>query len=92
MKIQKKKQAIGENLLYVMVWAAIILSRPQLPDDVRDARQSGNVLIAWIAPYLIIFLIHNAIIAPRYVLRRKYGKIPAEQPGADHQRLWLVQI
>ena len=33
-----------------------------------------NVLTAWrkIAPYLLIFLIHNSVIAPRYMLRKKY--------------------
>ena len=76
MKIQKK-QAIGENLLYVMVWAAIILV-PVLNSQMMSEMHVNleNVLIAWrqIAPYLIIFIIHNAILAPRYMLRRKYGK------------------
>ena len=76
MKIQKK-QAIGENLLYVMVWTAIILV-PVLNSQMMSEMHVNleNVLTAWryIAPYLIIFLIHNAIIAPRYMLRRKYGK------------------
>ena len=70
MKIQKK-QAIGENLLYVMVWTAIILV-PVLNSQMMSEMHVNleNVLTAWryIAPYLIIFLIHNAIIAPRYML------------------------
>ena len=71
------KQAIGENLLYVMVWLAIILV-PVLNSQMMSEMHINleNVLIAWrqIAPYLIIFVIHNSFLAPRYMLRRKYGK------------------
>lgn len=94
MKIQKK-QAIGENLLYVMVWAAIILV-PVLNSQMMSEMHVNleNVLIAWrqIAPYLIIFLIHNAIIAPRYVLRRKYGKYLLSNLALIISVFWLVQI
>ena len=76
MKITKK-QTIGENLLYVMVWTAIILVpvlNSQMMSELHVSLE--NVLIAWqkIAPYLIIFLVHNSIIAPRYMLRHKYWK------------------
>ena len=61
MKIQKK-QAIGENLLYVMVWTAIILV-PVLNSQMMSEMHVNleNVLTAWryIAPYLIIFLIQD---------------------------------
>ena len=94
MKIQKK-QAIGENLLYVMVWAAIILV-PVLNSQMMSEMHVNleNVLTAWryIAPYLIIFLIHNAIIAPRYMLRRKYGKYLASNLALIISVFWLVQI
>ena len=53
-----------------MVWAAIILV-PVLNSQMMSEMHVNleNVLIAWrqIAPYLIIFLIHNAIIARGYV-------------------------
>ena len=56
MKITKK-QTIGENLLYVMVWSAIILV-PVLNSLMMSELHVSweNVLIAWrkIAPYLII--------------------------------------
>ena len=94
MKIQKK-QAIGENLLYVMVWTAIILV-PVLNSQMMSEMHVNleNVLTAWryIAPYLIIFLIHNAIIAPRYMLRRKYGKYLASNLALIISVFWLVQI
>ncbi len=74
MKITKK-QTIGENLLYVMVWLAIILVpvlNSQMMSELHVSLE--NVLIAWrkIAPYLIIFLVHNAVIAPRLLLRHRY--------------------
>lgn len=94
MKIQKK-QTIGENLLYVMVWTAIILV-PVLNSQMMSEMHVNleNVLTAWryIAPYLIIFLIHNAIIAPRYMLRRKYGKYLASNLALIISVFWLVQI
>ncbi len=76
MKIQKK-QTIGENLLYVMTWLAIILV-PVLNSQMMAEMHVNfeKVLIAWrqIAPYFIIFLLHNGYLAPRLMLRRKYGK------------------
>ncbi len=76
MKIQKK-QAIGENLLYVMVWTAIILVPVLNSQMMAELHVSiENVLIAWwqIAPYLLIFIVHNTVLAPRYMLRHKYWK------------------
>lgn len=75
MKITKK-QAIGENLLYVMVWLAIILVpvlNSQMMSELHISLE--NVLIAWrkISPYLIVFIVHNAVIAPRLMLRHRYG-------------------
>ncbi len=76
MKIQRK-QTVGENLLYVMVWTAIILV-PVLNSQMMSEMHVSfeNVLIAWrkITPYLVIFLVHNAIIAPRFMLKHKYWK------------------
>ena len=76
MKIQKK-QTIGENLLYVMVWSAIILV-PVLNSQMMAELHVDfrNVLFAWrqLAPYFIIFIIHNCVLAPRYMLRHKYWK------------------
>ncbi|MDE7305188.1 MAG: histidine kinase [Alistipes sp.] len=76
MKITRK-QTIGENLLYVMVWSAIILV-PVLNSQMMSELHVdlGNVLIAWrqVAPYLIIFIVHNSVLAPRFMLRHKYWK------------------
>lgn len=69
-----KKQKIGENLLYVMTWLAILLV-PILNSKMMSEEHVSlsNILIAWqqIAPYLIIFIVHNAFIV-RYVNRHRY--------------------
>lgn len=70
-----RKQTVGENLLYVMVWLAIILVpvlNSQMMSEMHVSFQ--NVLIAWrqISPYLIIFLVHNIVLAPRLALKRRY--------------------
>ncbi|HIW65523.1 MAG TPA: histidine kinase [Candidatus Alistipes intestinipullorum] len=94
MRIQGK-QAIGENLLYVMVWAAIILV-PVLNSQMMSEMhiKLENVLIAWrqIAPYLIIFVIHNSILAPRFMLRRKYWKYLISNLALIIIVFWVVQI
>ena len=67
------KQMIGENLLYLMVWMVIILVpvlNSKMLEEVHVSLE--NILIAWlkIAPYLLIFFIHNSLIAPRLLLRK----------------------
>lgn len=64
---------IGENLLYLMVWTVIILVpvlNSKMLEEVHVSLE--NILIAWlkIAPYLLIFIIHNSLIAPRLLLRK----------------------
>lgn len=64
---------IGENLLYLMVWMVIILVpvlNSKMLEEVHVSLE--NILIAWlkIAPYLLIFIFHNSLIAPRLLLRK----------------------
>lgn len=64
---------IGENLLYLMVWMVIILVpvlNSKMLEEVHVSLE--NILIAWlkITPYLLIFIIHNSLIAPRLLLRK----------------------
>ena len=64
---------IGENLLYLMVWMVIIrvpVLNSKMLEEVHVSLE--NILIAWlkIAPYLLIFIIHNSLIAPRLLLRK----------------------
>ena len=77
MKIVKKQTTIGENLLYVLVWSAIILV-PVLNSEMMEELHISleNVLLAWrkIFPYLIVFIVHNYLIAPRFIFRHQYGR------------------
>lgn len=70
-----KKHVIGENLLYFLVWTTILLV-PVLNSQMLSELHVNfdNVLTVWrqVFPYLIIFLIHNCFIAPRYFLRKHY--------------------
>jgi len=71
-----RKQTIGENLLYLLVWLAIALV-PVLNSEMVENLHVDleDVLIAWrkICPYFILFLIHNNIIAPRLLLKHRYA-------------------
>ena len=68
-----KKQMIGENLLYVLVWAVIILI-PILNSKMLSEEHVSltNILTVWqkIAPYLLLFILHNYLIAPRLLFSR----------------------
>ena len=90
-----RKQTVGENLLYVMVWAAIILV-PVLNSQMMSELHISfeNVLIAWrqIAPYFIIFIIHNSVLAPRLMLRRKYKTYLLCDLALIIAVFWLVNI
>lgn len=71
-----KKHALGENLLYLLVWSAIILV-PVLNSQMLSELHV-NLDEAWIAwrqiiPYMVIFLVHNHLIAPRYLLKKRYA-------------------
>ncbi len=68
----RERQRIGENLLYLMVWVVILLV-PALNAFMLDGTNPEweHVFTAWkrIAPYLLIFLIHNELIAPKLLIR-----------------------
>lgn len=71
------KQAIGENLLYFLVWSAVILV-PVLNSQML-AQYPINLQAAWVVwrqiiPYISIFIVHNYWIAPQFLIRREYLK------------------
>ena len=71
------KQAIGENLLYLLVWSAIILVpvlNSQMLSELHVNLEDAWVVWRQIIPYLTIFLVHNYLIAARYLPRRRYWK------------------
>lgn len=70
-----KNLSLGENMVYGLVWAAIFLI-PFMNAHLM-AEQSinfDNVVISWgkIAPYFLIFLINNYILAPYLLLKHRY--------------------
>ncbi|MCH5335288.1 MAG: histidine kinase [Alistipes sp.] len=70
-----RKQTIGENLLYFLVWSAIFLVPVLNSEMVTELHVDiEDLLQAWrrICPYFILFLIHNSLIAPKLLLERKY--------------------
>ena len=71
-----KKQVVGENLLYVVAWSALILV-PILSSLMLAERHVNldEALIMWrqIVPFLMIFFIHNSFIAPKCLLKGRYA-------------------
>ena len=71
-----KKQVVGENLLYVVAWSALILV-PILSSLMLAERHVNldEALIMWrqILPFLMIFFVHNWFIAPKCLLTGRYA-------------------
>ena len=71
-----KRQILSENMLYGMVWIVVFLV-PILNSKLmaEEHVNLNNIIIAWckIAPYFIIFVLHNVFIAPRLLIKRRYG-------------------
>ena len=72
MKATINKSALGENMVYLAVWSMIILV-PILNSKMMSEEHIYlvNILTAWskILPYVIVFLIHNSLLAPKLLLR-----------------------
>ncbi len=75
-KTKNNKPIVGENLLYFMVWTMAILV-PILNSKMMSEEHVYlvNILTAWskLLPYFIIFLINNALLAPKLLLRKHYA-------------------
>ncbi len=70
-----KQIAIGENLLYFLVWLLVLIVPVLNSEMVEGSRVLWvDMLTAWrrLAPYLILFLLHNIVIAPKLLFKRKY--------------------
>ncbi len=68
------KQLIGENLLYVLVWTTMFLvpvMNAQMMSELHLIPET--IFIAWrqLMPFFIVFLVHNLVLAPRYLLKRR---------------------
>lgn len=70
-----KRLELGENMLYTLVWVAIFLipfMNAQLMSE--HTVNFNNVIISWgkVAPYFIIFIVNNNILAPRLLINHRY--------------------
>lgn len=74
MKLVKRFE-LGENMLYSLVWVAIFLI-PFMNAQLMSEHQVdfNKVVISWgkVAPYFIIFIVNNILLAPRLLLRNRY--------------------
>lgn len=74
MKLQARKQIIGENLLYGMIWALVYLIPIMNAKLMSEEHVNfSNVFIAWIkvSPYLGLFLINNYILARFFLINKR---------------------
>lgn len=69
------KPAIGENVLYLLVWGAVILV-PILNSKMMSEEHIYlvNLLTVWskLLPYIFIFIMHNNLLVPKLLLKRRY--------------------
>lgn len=71
-----RKQIIGENLIYAMVWSVVFLIPIMNAKLMSEEHVNfANVVVAWIkiAPYFGLFLINNRLLIPYQLDRRKYA-------------------
>ncbi len=70
-----RKQAIGENLIYVCIWAVVYLI-PIMNSQLMAETHLNlyNVVVAWIkiTPYLLLFTFHNLLLAKLIIYKRHY--------------------
>ena len=75
MRPQANKPIIGENLLYLLVWAMALLV-PILNSKMMSEEHVNlsNILLVWskLLPYIIIFVINNSLLAPRLFFQHRY--------------------
>ena len=75
MRPQANKPIIGENLLYILVWAMALLV-PILNSKMMSEEHVylSNILLVWskLLPYIIIFVINNALLAPKFFFQHRY--------------------
>lgn len=77
MKWMKTLRAIqwGENMVYSLVWIVVFLIPIMNAQLMSETHIDFNkVVISWgkIAPYFIIFIVNNVLLAPKLLLRNRY--------------------
>ena len=74
-KIHPNPTKISERALYTLVWCMAMLV-PILNSKMmsEETVNLGNILTAWskLLPYIFIFLVNNALLAPQLLFRKRY--------------------
>ena len=74
-KVTTNKPVIGENVLYLLVWGAVVLV-PILNSNMMSEEHIYlvNLLTVWskLLPYIFIFIMHNNLLVPKLLLKRRY--------------------
>lgn len=75
MSRESNKPGIGENVLYLLVWVAVVLV-PILNSKMMSEEHIYlvNLLTVWskLLPYIFIFIMHNNLLVPKLLLKRRY--------------------
>ncbi len=73
---EKRQVLIGENLLYLLLWAVVLLVPVMAPKMLGEVRvEVENVFISWqkVFPYLLLFAVNNWVLVPLLLFRKRYG-------------------
>ncbi|MBQ2033766.1 MAG: histidine kinase [Alistipes sp.] len=74
-KVTTNKPVIGENVLYLLVWGAVVLV-PILNSKMMSEEHIYlvNLMTVWskLLPYIFIFIMHNNLLVPKLLLKRRY--------------------
>ena len=75
MSVKTNNPIVGERLLYFLVWAMALLV-PILNSKMMSEEHVSlsNILLVWskLLPYIIIFVINNALLAPKFFFQHRY--------------------
>ena len=75
MSRESNKPGIGEIVLYLLVWVAVVLV-PILNSKMMSEEHIYlvNLLTVWskLLPYIFIFIMHNNLLVPKLLLKRRY--------------------
>ena len=69
-----RKQVIGENILYAIIWLAVYLVPFMSAGLMSENVNIGAALASWlkIIPYYVLFLINNYLLYPYLYARKRY--------------------
>jgi len=70
----EKRQTLLENLIYIIIWLTLLLTPVIENYYTHSEAKWDEVLRVWkmLVPFLALFLIHNYILIPLFLLRKRY--------------------